>query len=169
MKKIVISSTLILLFIYGCQDKACQLNNDSNKKTSNGKMNQLEWIIGSWSNISPKGQLCENWIKTNDSVYTGNSFMVVKNDTVFSEMISLENRNGQIFYIPTVKNENNGQAVLFKLLTSHSNEVVFENKAHDFPQRIMYKNPVKDSLYARVEGMDKDLFREEEFFMKRVE
>ena len=106
MKKIIISSTLILLFIYGCQDEACQFNNDSNKKTSNGKMNHLEWIIGSWSNISPKGQLYENWVKTNDSVYTGNSFMVVKNDTVFSEMISLENRNGQIFYIPTVKNEN---------------------------------------------------------------
>ena len=132
-------------------------------------MKHLEWMIGSWSNISSKGQLYENWIKTNDSVYTGKSFMVVKNDTVFSEMISLENRNGEIFYIPTVKNENNGQAVLFKLITSHNNEVVFENKAHDFPQRILYKNPVKDSLYARVEGMDKGVFTEEEFFMKRGE
>ena len=84
-------------------------------------------------------------------------------------MISLENRNGEIFYIPTVKNENNGQVVLFKLITSHNNEVVFEKKAHDFPQRILYKNPVKDSLYARVEGMDKGEFKKEEFFMKRVE
>jgi len=45
--------------------------------------------------------------------------------------------------------------------------MTFENKDHDFPQRIIYKNTGQDSLYARVEGNDKGKFRKEEFAMRR--
>jgi len=41
----------------------------------------------------------------------------------------------------------------------------FENKKHDFPQRIIYSNIKSDSLYARIEGMDKGKYRAVEFRM----
>ena len=93
--------------------------------------------------------------------------MIVNHDTIFSEKISLENRAGGLFYIPTVNNQNNGQAVSFKLISNTNGEYVFENKEHDFPQRIIYKNPANDSLYARIEGTSKGKFHKEEFSMKR--
>ena len=39
----------------------------------------------------------------------------------------------------------------FPLVESSANRVVFENKTHDFPQRIIYWRE-RDSLHARVEG-----------------
>ena len=93
--------------------------------------------------------------------------MIAYNDTVFSESISLELRENELFYIPTVGDQNNAQPINFKFISIENNEIIFENKEHDFPQRIIYKNPESDSLYARVEGNDNGKFRKEEFFMKR--
>jgi hypothetical protein len=46
-----------------------------------------------------------------------------------------------------------GQAVaVFPLATATADEVVFENTAHDFPQRIIYRRDGRDGLRARIEG-----------------
>jgi hypothetical protein len=40
----------------------------------------------------------------------------------------------------------------FKLVQREATRVVFENKQHDFPQRILYWLDEKEALHARVEG-----------------
>jgi hypothetical protein len=42
----------------------------------------------------------------------------------------------------------------FKLVEVGANRAVFENKAHDFPQRILYWLDDKGALHARIEGPD---------------
>ncbi|NTV83240.1 MAG: hypothetical protein HGA23_02935 [Bacteroidales bacterium] len=132
------------------------------------KLQQLEWLQGSWANISEEGQFYETWSKVNDSVYSGLSFMIVKEDTVFSEAILLESIGNELFYKVSVSDQNNEQAVSFKLISLASGEFIFENKEHDFPQRIIYKNPLPDSINARIEGTVEGVFRVEEFPMKRT-
>ena len=72
-------------------------------------------------------------------------------------------KGDDLFYIPTVKNQNNGEPVSFKLVSGKNGEFVFENKQHDFPQRIIYRNPNPDSLYARIEGYQQGKVHKEEF------
>lgn len=157
----IIALLLIITFQPSCSEP--------NKKTPKpNKLEQFDWLIGSWSNVSSEGELFERWIKTNDSTFSGNSFFISNNDTLFSEQISLELKGFDIFYTPTVSNQNQGKAVCFKLISDTNNVFVFENKLHDFPQRIIYTNPLPDSLYARIEGTEKGENRFEEFSFKRV-
>ena len=46
--------------------------------------------------------------------------------------------------------------------------VIFENPAHDFPQRIIYRRRGADSLLARVEGMRGGRLRGLDFPYRRV-
>ncbi len=46
--------------------------------------------------------------------------------------------------------------------------VTFENPAHDFPQRIIYRRRGADSLIARVEGMRGGHLRGRDFAHRRV-
>jgi hypothetical protein len=157
----------VLLLVISCNSVSVKENKINESKSVLSKIKQMDWIIGNWENITKDGSLYEIWTKTNDTIYSGRSFMIAYNDTVFSESISLELRKNELFYIPTVSDQNNTQPINFKFISIENNEIIFENKEHDFPQRIIYKNPESDSLYARVEGNDNGKFRKEEFFMKR--
>ncbi len=55
-----------------------------------------------------------------------------------------------IYYIS--KPSENKEETSFKLIKLSSNEVIFENPEHDFPQRIMYRLEKDKSLFARIEG-----------------
>ena len=94
--------------------------------------------------------------------------MIMNNDTIFSESLSIEENRDGLFYVPSVVNQNDGKPVYFKLVKCVNGEFIFENLDHDFPQRIVYKNPQPDSLYARIEGRDSGEYRREEFKMKRT-
>lgn len=159
-----------LFFLCSCNSTTMDETKQSQLAGSNSglkKIEKLNWLAGSWKNISENSTLIENWTKINDSLYSGNSFVIENKDTVFSEKISLQLIGADLFYIPAVADQNNGQPVSFKLISDGNEEFIFENKEHDFPQQIVYKNPRPDSLYARIEGMVQGVFRKEEFFMKR--
>ena len=67
-----------------------------------------------------------------------------------------------------VPDQNNAQPVTFRLIPSEKGVFTFENKAHDFPQRITYSNPVKDSIHAWIEGMVDGKPKRVDFLYKRV-
>jgi hypothetical protein len=136
------------------------------KKSNQPVLDDFSWLLGRWSNISSEGRFYETWTQSNDSVFTGTSFLIVDADTVFAEEITLKSDSNGIYYSPKVKGQNNEMAVSFKLISSKG-EWVFENKEHDFPNKIIYSNPAKDSLYARIEGNKNGQFRKEEFAFNR--
>ena len=141
----------------------------SKKKSTDQQeaMSKLDWLLGTWAILTPEHRLYESWEKLNDSVYTGNSVIIINNDTAYTEQISLLRKNEDVFYVPTVSNQNDGQPVEFKLKSTDHGIYVFENTEHDFPQRIIYENPHPDSLHASIEGYDNGEFRREEFKMVR--
>jgi hypothetical protein len=130
-------------------------------------MEQMGWVIGEWESQRGNTQLHEVWIRVNDTLYLGKSFMLAGSDTVFAESIRLELVNNQLHYTPTVRDQNGGMPVTFTLTSGQGHELVFENPNHDFPQRIIYANPSPDSLHARIEGLDNGTFRKVEFLMRR--
>jgi Domain of unknown function (DUF6265) len=141
-------------------------NSDEPRKT---ELEKLEWLIGSWSNITEERELHEIWTKVNDTLYSGKSFMIAYQDTVFNETILIQCIGNDVFYIPTVSDQNEGEAIPFKLVLWLNNEFYFENKEHDFPQRICYSNLQSDSLYAYVEGVENGQYHKIEFFLKKQE
>lgn len=56
----------------------------------------------------------------------------------------------------------------FRLLRQAENEAVFENAAHDFPQRVLYRHEAVDRLVARIEGLRNGQPRGIDFPMQRM-
>ena len=126
------------------------------------------WLIGKWQNNSPQGNATEVWEQKNDSTFVGKSCFVVGKDTVSSESLRLEQNGKELFYIPTVSNQNNQQPVKFVLTSSTPKQLIFENPKHDFPQKITYTQITNDSLMAEISGMLDGKQNVQNFPMSRV-
>jgi hypothetical protein len=74
-------------------------------------------------------------------------------------------KEGAVTYTPRIGTTQT--PVSFKVIRQTGDEVVFENLAHDFPQRILYR-PLPGGLFARIEGSKSGGDRHEDFPMKRV-
>ncbi len=132
------------------------------------RLEQASWLLGEWRNSTPRGVLYEAWRVKDDSTYTGRSCFVVGKDTVSAEVVDLEMRGGKLLYIPTVRDQNNGQPITFTETTVTEKEMIFENPEHDFPQRITYTQINQDSLLAVVSGMQGGKEKSIQFPMRRV-
>lgn len=135
---------------------------------SNARFKQLESLQGTWSMQTKRGIIYESWIKSSDTSFAGKSFRVVNTDTLLLEEVRLVKRGNDILYIPTVRDQNNQQPVIFKLLPVENETFTFDNPLHDFPQRVIYELPKNGALHARIEGMDKGSYRKSDFHYKRV-
>jgi hypothetical protein len=130
-------------------------------------MTDAKWLIGKWENQTQRGRMVEEWTRTNDSVFSARSYMINAQDTILLESVQLKKEGNELFYIPTVKGQNNEQPVRFKLSAMKAGSMVFENPAHDFPQKISYTLLDKDSLMAEISGIVNGVERKRQFPMKR--
>jgi Domain of unknown function (DUF6265) len=70
--------------------------------------------------------------------------------SVFFEYLRIESRGSDIYYVAHPKARTPGTD--FKLTRLTRQEAVFENPAHDFPKRIIYRKSGDGKLSARIEG-----------------
>lgn len=136
-------------------------------KKKNG-IHNAEWLIGMWVNQTQEGSIYETWAKTNDSEFSGKSYFLKDKDTIFLENIRLVQAQNGLFYIPTVKNQNDGLPVRFTGKTITEKQLVFQNPQHDFPQIISYTKVGSDTLVAEISGTQNGRGRKGIFPMKRV-
>lgn len=172
MRQMKIASFYFVLFvfasgIYSCSDPGGK-ESVGNRSRQYVEIEKLRWLKGVWENSAPEGRAVEFWEIKNDSVLIGKSCFIIGGDTVSSENLSLEQHGIDVFYIPVVKNQNNGLPVKFRLMNSKELEWIFENPDHDFPQKITYRRFSVDSLLAVVSGTEKGEFKEFKFLMSRI-
>ena len=132
------------------------------------KLQKASWLIGSWKGHNPEGNPSEYWEKINDSTFSGRGYFIIGSDTVSSEELRLEQHSDKLFYIPTVKTQNNGEPVKFVMTSSSDNQLVFENPRHDFPQKITYNLIARDSLLAAISGIIDGRESTRQFPMSRI-
>lgn len=126
------------------------------------------WLLGRWENNSAEGNLSEFWTKTNDSTFNGESYFVIKNDTVFGEKVELIQNGKDFIYEVSVAKQNDEKPVVFKLTSSSENEMTFENPSHDYPNKIVYQKVGNDSLVATIFGSKDGKAKSEVFKMKKM-
>lgn len=136
------------------------------KLTNN--IEKAEWLIGTWENKTPRGSIYETWSKTSDNEYSGKSYIVKEKDTIVFENIRLVQEQDGLFYIPTVKSQNDALPIRFAVKLISKTQLVFENLQHDFPQIISYTKIATDSLVAEISGTKNGKERKQTFPMKRV-
>lgn len=167
MKSNIIYTALALILMVSCTSNQSTEDNGV-LATANDEINKAYFFIGEWENREKDGVMTERWQKLNDSVFTGESYFISGNDTMSSEKITIEQRGKGLYFIPTVRGQNNNQPVEFKLTESSPTHVVFENPKHDFPEKITYTLLTKDSLLAEISGMIDNNPTTHQFPLKRV-
>lgn len=112
---------------------------------------KLGWLKGTWTRTNAKaGQSgLETWKDAGPTSMTGFGINMKGADTTFVEKIRLELRDGQIYYVADVP-ENNGE-VLFPVTELTAKGFVCENPKHDFPKKISYEVNGKN-LKATISG-----------------
>ena len=127
----------------------------------------LAKLQGLWAMKTKKGLMYEEWSRHSKDELRSHNFRLNGKDTLTLERVRLINRGDGIFYLPVVEDQNNGEAVPFKLVDSETNRFIFENPAHDFPQRIIYHFITADSVVARIEGTKEGKSMGSNYYFKR--
>ncbi|MGO3183482.1 MAG: DUF6265 family protein [Aequorivita sp.] len=144
---------ILPITLYSCKNNSENEKSEStvsNKKYE--KIGNLDWLVGTWTNESGEEFSQETWSKENDSTFTAFGFKQIGGETIFAETMALEQKGVKLLLTVADANEKGESPVSFRLIPSEKDQFTFENKNHDFPKRITYTNPTKDSLHTWIEG-----------------
>src|SRR5262245_57292393 len=138
----------------------------SDQQVQSFKIEDLAWISGDWETASGGMQIDEHWTKVAGNSLIGMSRTVAGGKTVFFEYLRIEARGPEIYYVAHPKARTPGTD--FKLVRLSGQEAVFENLAHDFPKRIIYRKNGDGALTARIEGDGTEKEKPQEFHYRPV-
>jgi hypothetical protein len=141
MKKLMILLIIPSLFIF----HSCG-NNDPT--------NDIRWMIGSWQGTDVNTVIFnESWQKEGKAMIGSGCSLSPEGDTLFKENLKIDLVEGVPYYIVTIPPKK--EPVLFKLIQGDDHNAIFENRDHDFPQRISYLLQPDGHLKVKLEGLEK--------------
>jgi hypothetical protein len=127
----------------------------------------LGWLAGTWGFERNGRAVVEHWLPPAGGTMLGLSRTVANGRTVEYEFIVLrEDANGDVAYVARPSRQ---AETAFKLVHLTEREAVFENPAHDFPQRIRYTLKDDGTLLAAIEGTKDGKTRRVEFPYRRAQ
>lgn len=127
-------------------------------------LNAISWMAGNWRMETPTVVIEEQWMQPTGKLMLGMSRTTSPKGSFF-EFLRVEARPDGVYYVAQPKGR---PGTDFKLVRHTSSEAVFENLAHDFPKRIIYRLDSATELTARVEGDATSKEQAEEFKYKKV-
>ena len=112
-------------------------------------LSKLAWMAGPWHGDVDGLAMEEHWMAPRGSSMVGMHRDVKGSVTVGFEYLRIELQNGRLVYLASPAG---AAPTPFTAVEVGERRVVFENRAHDFPQRVIYWRDGA-SLRARIEGM----------------
>jgi hypothetical protein len=110
----------------------------------------LSWMEGRWTGTQGGVEMEEYWSSGAGGVMLGLHKDVKNGKVVSFEFLRIApGEKGELTYFASPRS---APPTPFRLKESSERRVVFENAAHDFPQRILYWLDAEGALHARVEG-----------------
>ena len=129
-------------------------------------IDQMAWLTGCWTQTQTETSIEERWMTPAGGVMLGMGRAVRSGKLRDYEYTRIVETDGSLAYVA----EPSGQdKATFPLKTLTSDEAVFENLAHDFPQRVIYRRQGPDAVAARIEGQIDGQARAVDFPYKRCD
>jgi len=118
------------------------------------RLGDLQWMAGYWVKDSEDIRMEECWLEPLGGVMVGVHRDVKAGGRAFYEYLRIEERTDGIYYV--AKPLNQAEAAFRLVAMEAGRQAVFENKVHDFPQRIVYFLEPQGGLRATIEGVSDD-------------
>jgi hypothetical protein len=135
------------------------------EETKGSTIDKLAWLAGCWERTSGERRIDEQWMKPGGGTMFGMGRTVVGGKTSEFEQMQIREEAGHLVY--TAKPSGQEEAS-FRSIELTDSSVLFENQAHDFPQRVIYRRLEDGTLLARIEGEQNGKARGVDFPMQRV-
>ena len=131
------------------------------------KIDDLNGMAGCWEqkDVAKKLLISEMWMSPAGGTMLGMGRTVKNGKTTGWEYMRIEQRADGIYFVS--KPKENSEDTSFKIIRSTVEGIVFENKDHDFPQRVIYKLNGA-TMTGRIEGNNSGEFMFFDFPMTRV-
>jgi len=133
--------------------------------SSDDPLTSLAWMAGDWMGVDGGVEMEERWTEPRGGMMLGIHRDVKAGKAVDFEFFRVAATPEGIVYFASPRGR---PAVPFRAVESKDNRVVFENKQHDFPKRIIYWLGGDGSLHARIEGDPGDTEAAMEWTWKKV-
>ena len=112
-------------------------------------VSRLAWLEGRWEGTSEGVAMEESWTAPRGGALLGVHRDVKGGRMVSFEFMRIEATADGIVYFASPRG---AAPTPFKLAELGEKRVAFENRQHDFPQRILYWMDSSGALHARIEG-----------------
>jgi hypothetical protein len=137
MKKML--TLMIGILIFACNPSTKENRENIEKKQElTGQTENFDWLLGNWKRINEeKGkETFENWVKLNETAYSGIAYTIQNDDTIFKEKMRLTkiDKNWNL----SVKLSEESDSTTFKGVDHNANGFSCENIQNDFPKKIKY-------------------------------
>ena len=133
--------------------------------TEKASLADLSWLSGCWEGRQGEAVIDEVWSKPGGGSMIGFGRTVKANKTTSFEFMQFREQDGTLAFMPQPQG---GALVTFPLKDSFGSRFTFENKQHDFPQRVIYEQKGPGLLLAAIEGTYNGKESRQEFQMKKV-
>jgi hypothetical protein len=157
-----LASIAVITVAFGLAVQATSLSRAASLTNS---IDTIAWLAGCWSNVGSETGSGEQWMAPAGGTMFGMSRFVRDGKTAGFEYMKIsEAAEGALVFtaMPNGKSPTD-----FVAIEIGSEKVVFENMAHDFPQRVMYIRASDDRLLGRIEGTENGESASVEFPMTR--
>ncbi|MFG6430745.1 DUF6265 family protein [Roseateles sp. LYH14W] len=125
----------------------------------------IAWLAGCWAPQGREAGSAEQWMAPAGGLMLGMARTLKNGRVVEFEFMQIRaGTDGRLSFIAQPQGR---PPTEFALLRQGEAEAVFENPAHDFPQRVIYRLAAPDRLVARIEGVANGKARGIDFPMQR--
>ena len=115
---------------------------------------------GKWKMDIENTEIFEEWEMLSETELVAKSYSTINEEQIINEYLYLKKFAGQWAYVAIPKDQH---ITLFALIEHTPKKFVFENKEHDFPQRIIYEFHKDVKLTVTIEGYVNGELRRREF------
>lgn len=112
----------------------------------------LQMLQGTWATTELDGYV-EHWQSVDDTLLIGGGFLMVDDTLRQTEKLSIVYQGGQLVYLATVPDQNDGKVIAFPLKLHDDSTMTFTNPRHDFPNVISYHFITDSSLWIEVKSL----------------
>ncbi|HEX8528180.1 DUF6265 family protein [Allosphingosinicella sp.] len=109
----------------------------------------LDWLAGYWLSCEDGQDVADTWSERRGGIMLGTSITTGDDSFSWEQMRIEAGPDGALAFVAQLRG---GAPTAFPLLRWSASEAVFENRAHDFPQRVIYRRE-GDRLTGRIEGV----------------
>lgn len=152
---------MITALVLGCAAAAIL----GSSSRADAKIDDLTWMVGAWKCEIWGGTFEEHWLTPKGGTMQGVGRHLDAGKTSFMEFLSIEpSDKGLCMWIMVgAPSKGDKHPVPFTLTKSGKGEAIFENKDHDFPNKITYTKQEAGKMLCIVEGAENGKDRKEEF------